>query len=256
MDVPAARGAAHGRPGASGPAAATTRPAGCLTGTPAAYRASRVSTKPRTDLLTTVELYKLDIACRAIRKAFGHPPYLVGSAGPANLVATSPGTYRDVDVRLMLDDGEFAAVCPTRARWELLCLAVSAYLREWTGLPIDFQVQRTQEANERYGSQMRNPLGMSRVFAGGGDGTPGWEDAQEARVIVCGQLIVIQIRSEWKDIGAVTAAARWRAGCGEQPFDLFESRDGDGKLLDPQAPVGPWLRDTTLYVNRRPGTGG
>ena len=44
----------------------------------------------------------------------------------------------------MLDDDEFAAVCPTQARWELLCLAIGTYLSERTGLPVDFQVQRTR----------------------------------------------------------------------------------------------------------------
>lgn len=130
-----------------------------------------MTTKPRTDLLTTVELYNLDAACRIISKAFrGGPPYLVGTAGYG-----SAERYRDVDVRLMLDDEEFAEVCPTRERWELLCLAISAYLSERTGLPVDFQIQRTREANERFNGR-RNPLGMGRVFAGGGDATPGWED--------------------------------------------------------------------------------
>lgn len=131
-----------------------------------------MSTKTRTDLLTTVELYNLDVACQIIRKAFGRPPYLVGTAGVGGA-----DTYRDVDVRLMLDDEEFAEVCPSRARWELLCLAISAYLRERTGLPVDFQVQSTSIANERYGEKPRNPLGMGRIFAGGGDGTPEWEPA-------------------------------------------------------------------------------
>lgn len=135
-----------------------------------------MSTKPRTDLLTTVELYHLDQACQLVSRAFkGGPPYLVGSAGIGN----DGSAYRDVDVRLMLDDEEFAAACPTRERWELLCLAIGAYLRDRTGLPIDFQIQRTAEANERYDGP-RNPLGLrhadgrGRVFAGGGDGTPGW----------------------------------------------------------------------------------
>jgi hypothetical protein len=130
-----------------------------------------VTTKPRTDLLTTTELYQLDAACVLVKRAFGgQPPYLVGSA----LGAAPSGPPRDVDVRLMLDDAEFAAACPTRARWELLCLAIGTYLRERTGLPVDFQVQRTREANERF-SGPRNPLGMGRIFAGGGDGTPEWE---------------------------------------------------------------------------------
>ena len=136
-----------------------------------------MSTRARTDLLTTTEMYHLDAACRVIHRAFGQPPYLVGTAQmpPPSEQATAPRSYRDVDVRLMLDDDEFAAVCPTRARWELLCLAVSAYLRERTGLPIDFQVQSATVANARFGGRTRNPLGMDRIFAGGGDGTPDWK---------------------------------------------------------------------------------
>jgi hypothetical protein len=130
-----------------------------------------VTTRPRTDLLTTTELYHLDAACRLISRAFGDSrPYLVGSAGSGEAAS-----YRDVDIRLMLGDGEFAAACPTLARWELLCLAIGAYLKDRTGLPVDFQIQRTAEANERFDGR-RNPLGMGRTFAGGGDGTPGWDE--------------------------------------------------------------------------------
>ena len=130
-----------------------------------------MTTKPRSDLLTTTELYHLDQACQLIRRAFGGEiPWLVGTAGMG-----SAERYRDVDVRLMLDDDEFAEACPTRERWELLCLAISTYLRDRTGLPVDFQIQRTSEANERY-SGPRNPLGSGlRVFAGGGDATPDWQ---------------------------------------------------------------------------------
>lgn len=133
-----------------------------------------MTTRPRTDLLTTTQMYNLDAACRLIRKAFGKPPYLVGSAGVGEAT-----TYRDVDVRLMLDDDEFAAVCPTRERWELLCLAIGAFLSERTGLPVDFQVQSTQIANARHGGGFRNRLGMGRTFAGGGDGTPQWGPADD-----------------------------------------------------------------------------
>lgn len=127
----------------------------------------------RTDLLTASEMYNLDDACNLIRRAFGgNPPYLVGTAGLGGATA-----YRDVDVRLMLDPAEFAAACPTRERWELLCAAVSAWLRDRTGLPVDFQVQDAEIANARHGrggGKLRNPLGMKRTYAGGGDGTPEW----------------------------------------------------------------------------------
>jgi hypothetical protein len=120
-------------------------------------------------------MYNLDAACVLVSKAFdGGPPYLVGTAGIGGA-----DSYRDVDVRLMLDDAEFAAACPTRARWELLCIAISAWLSERTGLPVDFQIQRTREANEKYSGRSRNPLGMDRIFAGGGDATPDWVKAGE-----------------------------------------------------------------------------
>jgi hypothetical protein len=136
-----------------------------------------VTARARTDLLTTTEMYHLDQACQLISKAFGgRPPYLVGTAGIGGA-----DSYRDVDVRMMLDDEEFAAACPTRERWELLCLAISAYLRDRTGLPVDFQLQRKTEALERFGDKPRNPLGLlargGRVFAGGGDATPEWGPA-------------------------------------------------------------------------------
>lgn len=136
-----------------------------------------MTTKPRSDLLTTTELYHLDQACQIVSRAFrGGPPYLVGTAGIGGA-----DRYRDVDVRLMLDDDEFAEACPTRERWELLCLAIGTYLAERSGLKVDFQVQSTSLANERYGDKLRNPLGLihsdgraGRIFAGGGDGTPEW----------------------------------------------------------------------------------
>jgi hypothetical protein len=136
-----------------------------------------VSSKSRTDLLTTTEMFHLDQACQLVTKAFGDEcPYLVGTAGLGG-----SDSYRDVDVRLMLDDDEFAAACPTRERWELLCLAISAYLSSRTGLPIDFQVQLASAANERHGGSPRNPLGIpgaaARIFAGGGDATPDWGGA-------------------------------------------------------------------------------
>jgi hypothetical protein len=143
-----------------------------------------VSAKNRTDLLTTTEMYHLDQACQLISRAFGDEcPYLVGSAGIDN-DGTRP---RDVDVRLMLGDKEFAEICPTVERWELLCLSIGAYLQARTGLPVDFQIQRTREANERYGGKARNPLGISgrrsRIFAGGGDGVPLWDGVDRAKQV-------------------------------------------------------------------------
>ena len=111
-----------------------------------------MSTKPRTDSLTTTEMYNLDQACWLLRRAFDATPYLVGTANTG-------GAYRDVDVRLMLDDDDYAAVCPNQQRWELMCLAISTWLAERTGLPIDFQIQCTTEANERLSRRNAQPAG-------------------------------------------------------------------------------------------------
>ena len=87
---------------------------------------------------------------REINDAFGHLPYLVGSAAVGK-------TWRDVDVRLILPDDEFDALFPDHVRpshqdgrWGLLCAAISELARQRTGLPVDFQIQRASYANDRY----------------------------------------------------------------------------------------------------------
>jgi hypothetical protein len=103
----------------------------------------------------------LDAFGREINDAFGHLPYLVGSAAVGK-------TWRDVDVRLMLPDDEFDALFPpippgshTDGLWDLLCAALSELARVRTGLPVDFQIQRASWANERYPrSSPRHALGI------------------------------------------------------------------------------------------------
>lgn len=122
--------------------------------------------------LTTLELFRLDRACDIIRRGFGHPPHLVGSAEHA-------ADYRDVDVRLILPDDEFDALFGKENRkplWEVMSASLGLWVQTHSGLPVDFQIQRMTEANEKYGGQPRNPLGtFARQFAGGGDAT-GFED--------------------------------------------------------------------------------
>ncbi|WP_416520103.1 hypothetical protein [Streptomyces achromogenes] len=86
---------------------------------------------------------------REIDAAFGHLPYLVGTAAVGK-------QWRDVDVRLILPDDEFDALFPPveqgqpDGRWGLLCAAISELARVRTGLPVDFQIQRMSVANDRY----------------------------------------------------------------------------------------------------------
>jgi hypothetical protein len=92
--------------------------------------------------------------------AFGSPPYLVGSA-------LAGKQWRDVDVRMMLSDGDWDAMglgepryCHHNGKWVALCLAFSALGRQMTGLPIDFQLQRRTEANAEH-SKPRSALGIT-----------------------------------------------------------------------------------------------
>jgi len=81
----------------------------------------------------------------------GEHAYQVGSS----LFGTR---WRDVDIRVMLDDEKYAAMGFGRpehphenAKWCAYTMAFSELGRRMTGLPIDFQVQQTTWANEFYG---------------------------------------------------------------------------------------------------------
>lgn len=84
-----------------------------------------------------------------VRDYFGHVPYQVGSS-------LRTKEWRDVDVRLILPDDEFEARfgtnrnAMTNAKLAAVTLAFCALGREMTGLPIDFQIQRQTDANEKY----------------------------------------------------------------------------------------------------------
>ena len=92
-----------------------------------------------------------------LRDAFGEVAYHVGSSLAA-LGAKGPETWRDVDVRLMLDDDAWEkmglgdpANPHTNRKWRALCIVFSQYGQHATGLPIDFQLQQRTHANEHYG---------------------------------------------------------------------------------------------------------
>lgn len=116
-------------------------------------------------------LHRLDLACHHIAETFegyGFGPYLVGSVQQRT---AEPGS--DVDVRLILIDEHYDALMtgtpPGFAT--LLDLSLGAYLRELTGLPIDFHVQRMTEANANHSGQ-RNPLGGRKLTNWLGDARP------------------------------------------------------------------------------------
>lgn len=117
-----------------------------------------------TSYLTRPQLWALDEACHALpRQALG-TSYLVGS------VMRRPD-FRDVDVRMMLDDETYDAL-PGDA-WRFFGFVTSRHLAAVTGLPVDFQIQRTSEANARYSGEPRNPMGMRKLGSDWiGDGRP------------------------------------------------------------------------------------
>lgn len=91
--------------------------------------------------------------------AFGTNPYLVGSA------LESKG-WRDVDVRVILDDEEYEKMglgdpidTHRNGKWVALVLAFSELGKQMTGLPIDFQIQQQTYANKAF-SGHRSALGI------------------------------------------------------------------------------------------------
>lgn len=113
-------------------------------------------------------LFRLDLACKPIAAAFGTCPYLVGSFQERTATATS-----DVDIRLMLSDKKYDRLIKTPEMRTMLDLAFSGYLRDMTGLPVDFQIQRLSKANEKHGGKGmgRNPLGGRTLASWIGDAT-------------------------------------------------------------------------------------
>ena len=122
--------------------------------------------------LTPLQVFALHQSVDIIRNGLGGPAdfsevFLVGSC-------LHKRDFRDVDVRAILDnktyDHMFKRDCDGNL-WTLMCVSIGTMLSVQTGLSIDFQIQRFDEANARYGSLCpRLPLGY--VSAYGGDRTP------------------------------------------------------------------------------------
>jgi hypothetical protein len=117
----------------------------------------------RATYLSPPDLYRLDWACRPIRMAFDTPPYLVGSA-------LERVDFRDIDLRLILDDDRFEQLVGGSGELvRLLNIALSGLITATAGqrAPIDFQIQSMSTANAIPGR---------RVPMGGRDAT-GWGPA-------------------------------------------------------------------------------
>lgn len=104
------------------------------------------------------EIFELEHVCDFVAKAFGNNIYLVGSA-------TERMDYRDVDLRMIMPDAQFAVLFGMNENgelnrfWSLLCTSISLYMRDKTGLPVDFQIQQMTDANTRHRGT-RVPMAM------------------------------------------------------------------------------------------------
>ena len=110
-------------------------------------------------------IFALELACQHIRAALGdYGCYLVGSA-------MERPDWRDVDVRFIMPDENFALLFPSvdisidsaiwefDPRWLLMTVSITAWLRQQTGLPIDFQIQPQTFANKWHNKQ-RSAIGL------------------------------------------------------------------------------------------------
>ena len=103
-----------------------------------------------------------------VHRAFGHVCYHVGSS------LKEKGGWRDVDVRLILPDDEYArmelgdpAHPQHNKRWVSLVLAWSSFGKQLTGLPIDFQIDRQADVNAQTKGQIRVALGLWAISSDG-----------------------------------------------------------------------------------------
>jgi len=85
----------------------------------------------RVNYLTVEQNYALEVACAPLEAA-GLSVFLVGSA-------MERPNWRDVDLRAVDIGGELSQITNNRPLARALNAAMSAWLRERTGLPIDFQ---------------------------------------------------------------------------------------------------------------------
>ena len=125
----------------------------------------------RADYLHKDAAFRLTLAAQTIVQAY---PESLGVFVVGSVLERSD--FRDVDVRCILEDADFDRHFPgvharneTREPWHprftLLCFSISAWLRQMTDLPIDFQFQRMTQANQKYEGKRRNSIGQLLVSA-------------------------------------------------------------------------------------------
>lgn len=110
----------------------------------------------RANWLTVEQDFVLNEACRVVCEAFDDISYGVYHVGSS----LRRPNWRDVDVRCIVEPdkwNQMFGVGYNTPRLLFLNVAISGYLRERTGLPIDFQFQHQTQANADYPSGANGP---------------------------------------------------------------------------------------------------
>jgi hypothetical protein len=113
---------------------------------------------------------KLAQCASILHDAFGEYCYQVGSS-------LETKRWRDVDVRMIMSDEKYDKLFGTAGIspfWSVLCISISSWMREVTGLPVDFQIQRQSFANTKYGGGLRNALGIGYRLKFTDEHQPDW----------------------------------------------------------------------------------
>lgn len=114
----------------------------------------------RANYVPAPHYFNLNMACIPVADALGYGCYLVGSS-------LEKRDYRDVDIRAIISDEEWARLFPGleaghgqwHPLWSMMCAAFSLYLSQHSGLPVDFQIQQQSYANEKFKGR-RHAIGL------------------------------------------------------------------------------------------------
>ncbi len=114
--------------------------------------------KVRANYLIKTQYDALDMCCNRINIAFEDMSYLVGSC-------LARPDFRDVDVRMIFDDEKYFAMFPgdyndREPKSSLLCIALSTWLSQMTGLRVDFQFMPRSWSTKYFGDHKRSALGV------------------------------------------------------------------------------------------------
>ena len=115
----------------------------------------------RVSFLSPSQQHSLGLFGRVVREAWQATPYQVGSSLRDGEIP------RDIDVRVMISDEEFRrrfpGTIPERRhvceQWRAQMMVWGEWGRHLTGLNIDFQVEPEEDANTRFPTEERRPVG-------------------------------------------------------------------------------------------------